>query len=260
VDLELKGRRALVTGGTRGIGLAIGRALAAEGAQVALLGRDSDRLGREAERARIDTGSKVVALAADTSDAASIAAMFAQLRREIGEPEILVNAAASPSAYPGLSEEDLEHEIDVKVRGYLRLIRLCTPHMVESGWGRIINIGGIGVRQSGSLVGSVRNAAVVAMTKNLADELGPAGVNVTSLHPGWTRTERTPEVLAALGAATNRSPDEVEQQRAATVSLGRLVTAEEVAHVAAFLASPRSVAINGDAIYVGGGVRGQIYY
>ena len=125
--------------------------------------------------------------------------------------------------------------------------------MVERGWGRIVNIGGLAARQTGNLVGTVRNVAVAAMTKNLADELGPRGVNVTVVHPGMTRTERTPEAMAAMAQARGTTVDELERALAGSVALGRLVTAEEVAAVVAFLASPKSVAVNGDPVAAGGG-------
>jgi NAD(P)-dependent dehydrogenase (short-subunit alcohol dehydrogenase family) len=98
------------------------------------------------------------------------------------------------------------------------------------------------------------------MTKNLADEYGTDGINVTVVHPGMTRTERTPDTLAAMAQAQGRTPEEVEAAFARNVSIGRMVTSEEVAAVIVFLASPLSVAINGDAIAVGGGVRGTIHY
>ena len=98
------------------------------------------------------------------------------------------------------------------------------------------------------------------MTKNLADELGPRGVNVTVVHPGMTRTERTPEAMAAMAQARGTTVDELERALAGSVALGRLVTAEEVAAVVAFLASPKSVAVNGDPVAAGGGARGAIYY
>jgi NAD(P)-dependent dehydrogenase (short-subunit alcohol dehydrogenase family) len=98
------------------------------------------------------------------------------------------------------------------------------------------------------------------MTKNLADELGSQGINVTVVHPGMTRTERTPEAMAAMAQARGTTVEELERRFEASVSIGRLVTAEEVAAVVAFLASPRSVALNGDAVVAGGGARGAIHY
>jgi NAD(P)-dependent dehydrogenase (short-subunit alcohol dehydrogenase family) len=159
-----------------------------------------------------------------------------------------------------MSDDMLDEQLNVKLKGYLRCARAFAPGMVAGGWGRIINISGMAARQTGSVVGSVRNVAVSAMTKNLADEYGPAGVNVTVVHPGVTVTERTPDTLAAIAAARGTTPEEVRSSMERAVSIGRLVTAEEVAHVVAFLSSPLSVAINGDAIVAGGGVRGSIYY
>jgi NAD(P)-dependent dehydrogenase (short-subunit alcohol dehydrogenase family) len=101
---------------------------------------------------------------------------------------------------------------------------------------------------------------VAALTKNLADELGPSGINVTVVHPGMTVTERTPAVLAGFARAHGISEVEAEAAIAAGISIGRVVTAAEIADVVAFLASPRSVAISGDAIPVGGGARGAIHY
>jgi NAD(P)-dependent dehydrogenase (short-subunit alcohol dehydrogenase family) len=103
----------------------------------------------------------------------------------------------------------------------------------------------------------VRNVAVAAMTKNLADELGAQGVNVNVVHPGLTRTETVP---AAMAQARGVSVEELERTVSAGIGIGRLVTADEVAAVVAFLASPKSVAINGDAVSAGGGARGAIYY
>jgi NAD(P)-dependent dehydrogenase (short-subunit alcohol dehydrogenase family) len=151
-------------------------------------------------------------------------------------------------------------EVETKVLGYLRCARAVAPYMIDRGWGRIVNISGLAARQAGSTAGSIRNVAVAAMTKNLADELGPAGVNVTVVHPGMTVTERTPGMIARNAAALGVDEAEAEARMAADVSVGRLITAAEVADVVCFLASPRSVAINGDAIAAGGGARGAIHY
>jgi NAD(P)-dependent dehydrogenase (short-subunit alcohol dehydrogenase family) len=260
MDLELTGRRALVTGGSRGIGLAIARALAAEGVDVALVARGRDALEAAAERVADETGRRAIAVPADTGDDASVAAMVEQVMGELGGVDILVNAAATAATGAPFTDDDLEVQLNVKFRGYLRCARAVAPQMVERGWGRIINISGLAARSTGSIVGTVRNVAVAAMSKNLADELGPQGVNVIVVHPGMTRTERTPEALAAMAAARGTTPEELERRLDSGVSIGRLVTAEEVASVVAFLASPKSIAMNGDPVVVSGGAPGPIYY
>jgi NAD(P)-dependent dehydrogenase (short-subunit alcohol dehydrogenase family) len=143
--------------------------------------------------------------------------------------------------------------------GYLRCAREVAPFMIRRGWGRIISVSGLAARQTGSTIGSIRNVAVVALTKNLADELGRHGINVSVVHPGLTRTEKTPGVVAARAERLGVSAEEAEQ-RMATNLTGRLIDAREIAYVVTFLASPKAVAINGDVIAAGGGVGGVIHY
>ena len=267
MDLELGAKRALVTGGSRGIGKAIARALALEGADVALLARDPQTLAATAAELAALSGRRVVGVSADTTSDESVRAAVAEAARRLGGPiDILVNAAAEPAGFappPRLGEITADHfhaEMNTKVMGYLRCAREVAPGMRASGWGRIVNISGLAARQTGSAVGSMRNVAVAALTKNLADELGPQGINVTVVHPGPTRTERTASLVAARAAAQGIAPAAVEAQMAAANSIGHLVDASEVAHVVAFLCSPKSRAINGDAIAVGGGAPRSIHY
>lgn len=267
MNLQLEGKRALVTGGSRGIGKAIAQALAREGADVALLARDASRLQAAAAELAAATGRTVVGVAADTRRDDEVRRAVAQAEQQLGGGlDILVNAAAEPAGFaapPKLAEVEGAHfqaELDTKVMGYLRCAREVAPGMCARGWGRIVNISGLAARTTGNLVGSIRNVGVAALTKNLADELGPSGVNVTVVHPGLTRTERTPALVAARAAARGVTEEEVLAQMAAGNSIRHLVTAEEVADVVVFLCSPRSRAINGDAIVAGGGLPGTIHY
>ncbi|WP_375503257.1 SDR family NAD(P)-dependent oxidoreductase [uncultured Jatrophihabitans sp.] len=259
MDLGLTGKRAIVTGASRGIGLAVAQALAAEGVQVAMVARGADEL-------RVAAEGVGTAFPADTTDDASVRTMVADVIGAFGGIDILINAAARPAGgttpptLAEISDDDVRIEVETKVLGYLRTARAVAPHLVEQGWGRIVNVSGLNARHSGSIAGSMRNVAVAALTKNLGDELGPHGVNVTVVHPGITVTERTPGMLERRAAADGITVDEAEARFAAPVSIGRLVTAAEVADVVVFLCSPRSVAINGDALAVGGGTRGAIHY
>ncbi|MCW2908809.1 MAG: fabG [Actinomycetia bacterium] len=266
MDLQLTGKRAVVTGGSRGIGYAIASTLAAEGADLALLARDPARLRTAAKELATEHGRQVLALPADTTDDAAVRAAFARTAGELGGIDILVNNAAEPAA-PGsaraladLVDADLLAAIDTKVVGYVRCARAAAPYMIAQGWGRIVNISGLAARSVSTPSGSIRNVAVAALTKTLADELGPAGINVTVVHPGLTATERTPAMIAGYAAAHGITEDEAVADLAAGISIGRIITAAEVADVVAFLASPCSVAINGDAIAAGGGAPGAIHY
>jgi NAD(P)-dependent dehydrogenase (short-subunit alcohol dehydrogenase family) len=266
MDLRLQGKRALVTGGSKGIGRAIARQLALEGVDVVIAARDLAALDEAAAAIAAETGRRVVALTVDTHDDASVRALIAETVKAVGGLDILVNAAAMPGGQappPKLAEVTTAlfwDDVDVKVMGYLRTAREAAPHMIAGGWGRIINVSGLAARQTGSIVGSIRNVAVAALTKNLADELGPKGINVTVVHPGLTRTEKTAAIVAARAAASGVSAAEMEKRMAANITIGRIVDAAEVADVVAFLASPRSVSITGDAVACGGGAKGAIHY
>ncbi|HEX5118083.1 MAG TPA: SDR family NAD(P)-dependent oxidoreductase [Pseudonocardiaceae bacterium] len=265
MDLQLTGKRAIVTGGSRGIGFAAAAALAAESADVALVARNQDALDAAAERLGRH-GRRVLAVVADTTDDGAVRAMVARVVAEWGGVDVLVNAAAEPASpntargWSGTTDDDVRAEVETKVLGYLRCARAAAPHMVEQGWGRIVNVSGLAARQATSVAGSVRNVAVAAMTKNLADELGRSGVNVTVVHPGMTVTERTPSVIEGYARAHGVSETDAAAALSANITIGRMVTAAEIGDVIAFLASPRSVAVTGDAVAVGGGVRGSIYY
>ncbi|MUL78991.1 SDR family NAD(P)-dependent oxidoreductase [Mycolicibacterium sp. CBMA 226] len=265
MDLQLRTKRALVTGASRGIGRAVAERLAEEGADIALLARDATALAAVAEDLG-RFGTRVMVVSADTTDDAAVRSAVASVVEEFGGVDILVNAAAQP-AVPGpvpgladLTDDALRFDMETKVLGYLRCARAVAPHMTARGWGRIVNVSGLNARLTGSLAATLRSVGVAAVTANLAEELGPQGVNVTVVHPGATVTERTPGLIAARAAAAGISRDEAEMAMAAGNRIGRLVTAAEVADVVTFLCSPRSVAVNGDAVAVGGGSRGSVHY
>ncbi len=267
MDLELTGKVAIITGGSRGIGKAVAREFAREGMRVAIAARDIPTMQEcIAELTAEKPGAEIVAVQVDTSDDASVRDMVEKVHRHFGRIDVLVNNAAKPGGQgpvPKLGDVTNElffDDMNVKVLGYLRCAREVAPHMKEQGWGRIINVSGLAARQSGSVIGSMRNVAVAAMTKNLADELGPAGINVTVVHPGLTRTEKTPGVIAARAEATGTAAEELERRMGEGNSVRRLIDATEIANIVTFLASPKSGAINGDAIAAGGGAPGAIHY
>jgi NAD(P)-dependent dehydrogenase (short-subunit alcohol dehydrogenase family) len=266
VDLQLGGRRALVTGGSRGIGKAAAAALLAEGAEVAIAARDGARLSQAAGQLGTAAGRSVHAIEADTGDDASVRRMAARAQELLGGVDILVNCAAKPAGQaPPLSLSEITtdafwSDVNVKVMGYLRCVQAVAPGMAAAGWGRIISVSGLAALRTGSIVGSIRNVAVSAMTKNLADELGPGGINVNAVHPGLTRTEATDGVIAARAAAAGAEPAEIEQRMSRANLTGALIDATEVAALIVFLASPVSVSVNGESIACGGGTPGVIHY
>jgi NAD(P)-dependent dehydrogenase (short-subunit alcohol dehydrogenase family) len=266
MDLELRGKVAIVTGGSRGIGLAVGRSLAAEGANVALVARSKPVIDSAAAQVAGLGGGQARGVVCDTTDDAAVKAMVADVVAAFGRIDILVNCAAKPSGQarpPMLGEittaEFWDH-MNTKVMGYLRTAREVAPYMIKQGGGRIVNVSGLGAKHVGTTIGSIRNVGVAALTKNLADELAPHGIQVVCLHPGLVRTEATPGVVAAQAKAQGVSEAEIERRMGARNLLGKIVTAEEIANVVAFLASPKAIAVNGDSIAAGGGTPGSIFY
>ena len=252
MDLELAGKKAIVTGGSRGIGKQIARVLAQEGVNVAIAARDPERLDATAAEIVAETGRTIAPVIVDTSDDVSVKIMVENAVKALGGVDILINGAATVggiAAPPKLAEVTADAfwaDMNVKVMGYLRCAQAVAPYMIEKGWGRIVNLSGMAARQSGNTIGSMRNISVAALTKNLADELGEHGINVTVVHPGGTRTERT-------------TPD-AEINLAKNNTVKRAIDALDIANVVAFLASPKSVAITGDTIAAGGGVGRAIHY
>jgi NAD(P)-dependent dehydrogenase (short-subunit alcohol dehydrogenase family) len=242
MDLGLAGHVALVTGGSKGLGKATARALLAEGARVAILARDADTLRATAD----EIGAYPVS--ADTRDDDAVVRAVEEVAAHFGRLDVVVNAAAQPaSGVPGGGDDPagILEQVDTKALGYLRVARAAVPHLRAAGGGRIVNIAGMNARSTGTVMGSVRNIAVVAVAKNLADELGRDNIAVTVVHPGITRTERELSDALEEGGRAN--------------ALGRMVDADEVAAIATFLASPRAMAANGAVVTADGGRIGSIW-
>ena len=226
----------------RGIGRAIARALASEGVNVAICARQRQALDEAAKALSEETGRRVIPIVADTMSSESVARLVDTTLAAFGRVDLLVNNASTPCGMVRgpLAEADdktLLEDIDTKVVGYLRCAKAVAPHMQGRSWGRIINIGGLSGRRSGNISG-LRNAAIVHLTKTLADELGAHGITVNLVHPGLTRTERT---------------DAETERRAATNAIRRIVDASEIAHVVTFLASTKAANVTGVAIDASGG-------
>jgi NAD(P)-dependent dehydrogenase (short-subunit alcohol dehydrogenase family) len=272
MELGLRGKHAIVAGGGRGIGKAIARELAREGVDVAIVSRSREQLEQTAQELADETRHRVIPLVADVTSKEQVDGMVAQAAERLGGLHILVNSAS----YPGGSatatgpietvvDEDLLHDFDVKYMGALRCARAAIPFMKGQGWGRIINISGTNARTAGNLSGGARNVSLVHFTKTLAVQLGRYGITVNCIHPGATRTERTPGLLAARAAELGTTPEEAEQRDFAHGSpcgnsIGRMVDASEIAYLTVFLASDKAWAITGELIVANGGAGQAVYY
>jgi NAD(P)-dependent dehydrogenase (short-subunit alcohol dehydrogenase family) len=207
---------------------------------------------------------------ADVTSRAQVESMVAQAARQLGGLHILVNSASLPGGtatgpIDTVVDEDLLNDFDVKYMGALRCARAAIPYLKEQGWGRIINISGTNARTAGNLSGGARNVSLVHFTKTLAMQLGRYGITVNCIHPGTTRTERTPGLLAARAAQLGVTPEEVERRDFAPDSprgnaIGRMVDASEIAYLTAFLASDKAWAVTGELVVANGGVGQAVYY
>ena len=252
MDIKLTGKKALVTGGSKGLGLAIARTFAEAGADVAIMARGQGPLDAAVTAIGARPGQKVMAVACDVRRSEDIAAGFAKVAQAFGGVDILVNNAGTSNAHPfaTVTDEQWQEDIDLKLFAAIRLTRLAWPHMQARQWGRIINVLNIGAKapRAASAPTSVTRAAGMALTKVLAGEGAPFGILVNALLVGfiesdqWVqRAEKTGVPLAEFLAKMGKE-----------IPMGRVGTAQEFANAACFLASDAASYITGTAINVDG--------
>ncbi|OLC15155.1 MAG: short-chain dehydrogenase [Candidatus Rokubacteria bacterium 13_1_40CM_69_27] len=259
MDLGLKGKVALVTGGSKGIGKAVARGLAEEGAKVAVCARDKATLEAAAQDIARATGAEVFAAAGDLTRPADVQHIVDATAARFARIDILVNNAG---AAPGgeildLTEEDWQKAIQLKFMGYVRCIKAVIPHMLKQGGGRIVNIvGNDGVKPIGiELSPSAANAADLAVTVALAEQYGRRNICVNAINPGPVATERWDQLIGGIARLRKISVDEAQKRAERSIPLGRICTPEEVANVAVFVASGRASFMNGALITLDGGQR-----
>ena len=263
MNLDLAGKTALITGGSRGIGKAVAFSLAGEGVDIAICAREEKSLAKTSKDLSDTFGTNVYFQTADTRDTDSINNFVSSTINKLGKIDILINNAAAPGGLvmgplETADPEKLLDDLDTKVVGYLRASKAIAPHMKRLGWGRIVNIGGLAARSGGTISG-MRNIALTHLTKTLSNELGPHGINVNLVHPGATRTERTKPLQQEISENEGVSIDELEKRSSLGVDVRRMVDASEVASVVTFLASPLASAVTGEAIAAGGGVGPAVF-
>ena len=258
MDLGIKGRSAIVTGGSRGIGRETARQFLEEGVRVTICGRNAETLERTREELVKATGGEILALTADMTKPDDIARLVESARKQFGRVDILVNNAGQmySGRFEVMSDAGLKEQLDTKLFGFLRAIRLVYPMMKAQRWGRIVNlIGGAGKEPDPYMFGSgITNSALLNITKSLSTEFGEDNVLVNAVCPGWVDTNlwrRNALGLAAeLGA---KSEEEARRLAARKNSLNRFGCPEELANAIVFLCSERASYITGQVLAVDGG-------
>jgi NAD(P)-dependent dehydrogenase (short-subunit alcohol dehydrogenase family) len=261
MELELSKRVVLISGASKGIGLACAQAFAREGATVIGVARDLGRL-REAQEWLQTQGLSMSVQAADLSDSVAAQLVVECVENDHGPIDVLVNSAGGARRSP-LAELDgaaLEAAMQAKYFPYMYLTAPLIERMAARGGGSIVNIVGQGGRQAYPMHigGGAANAALMLASVGYASAYGPRGVRVNVINPGLTRTTRIDEGLEAAARATGRDKLTLLAEQEAEIPLGRMAEPEEVADLALFLASPRASYITGAIIPMDGGKTGAI--
>ena len=256
--MGIKGRVAIVTGGSRGIGRETARQFLEEGVRVMICGRNAETL----EKARVELGKQtdgeIHATVADMVKEADIAKLVDATRQRYGTVDILVNNAGQmySGRFAALTDAGLKEQLETKLFGFMRAIRLVYPIMKEKRWGRIINtIGGAGKEPDPYMFGSgITNSALLNITKSLSTEFGEHGVLVNAICPGWVDTNLWQRNAQGLAAELQvKSEEEARKLAARKNSLNRFGKPEELANAIVFLCSERASYITGVSLNLDGG-------
>ncbi|MDQ3669730.1 MAG: SDR family oxidoreductase [Actinomycetota bacterium] len=257
MDLGLAGKKALVGGASRGLGRAAALTLAREGCSVALYARTADELERAAEEIAAATGRQALAIPGDVGRAEDCDRIVSETVATLGGLDVLVTNTGPPDYGSATSrgDEDWQAAWERMTLGVIRLARAALPHLRLAGGGSIVNIFGCDLHQ---LVGhtasaSVARLATTGFSKYLATELAPENIRVNNVLPGWIATERIEALVEAEADERGLSAEDVYEEQAGPVPMGRFGRPEEIADAIAFLASDRAAYITGTSLRVDGG-------
>jgi NAD(P)-dependent dehydrogenase (short-subunit alcohol dehydrogenase family) len=257
MDLGLKGKVVLITGGSKGIGLACARAFLAEGGRVAIVSRSPENL-EAAMRVLSAPANNLIAVSCELTARAAAAAMATEVQRRLGPVEVLVNSAGAAKRYlpEELNEEAWHAAMDAKYFTYLHAMEAVLPEMAKRERGVVVNIIGMGgkVAVPIHLPGGAANSALMLATVGLANVYGPKGVRINAINPGSTMTERVQEALKLESKKRGQSEEEVLAQLQAKVPLKRYAAPEDIANLALFLASNKAIYITGAVVPMDGGL------
>lgn len=255
MDLGLKGQKALIMGANRGIGYQIAETLAVEGAEVGIFARDEARLQEAADGIRKIAGRRPLVVAGDARRREDIESAVRETHRHLGHIDILVNCVGgyTPNTFMGLTDEEFVDLMRTKWLGYVRAMRAVVPIMKAQKGGHILNVAGNSGKNPGNPHAGSVNAAVMNVSKCVADEVGPDRILVNCVCPGITLTEHSQHIMQTQAEVNDVSYEEMVERTAGKIPLGSLGRVQDVADLSVFLVSPRNEWITGIAVSVDGG-------
>ena len=260
MELGVRGKVALITGGSEGIGRATARLLAAEGAKVALCSRGQESLDAAAAEIKAATGADVLTISADVTNAEDLERVVATVRERLGVPTLLLNNAgqSAAGAFPAVADETWGYDLDLKLMAAIRLSRLIVPLMQEAGGGSIVNVTAINGKHpsASSMPTSVSRAAGIALTKGMSKDLAGQGIRVNAVCIGLIKSRQIGR--AALARSGGKSAEEGYAAMGANVPLGRVGESEEAANAIVFLLSDAASYITGIAMTIDGGMSSAV--
>jgi 3-oxoacyl-[acyl-carrier protein] reductase len=255
MNLGLEGKRALVLAASSGLGFACAEALALEGAQVAICGREGTKVERAAQK--ISGAKPVLAYEADVSKDASLKSLFEKAVKDLGGLDILICNAGGPppGGFSALDEDKWDLAYQLTLQSVVRSVRYALPHLKQSGGGSILVIGSSSMKQPipNLLLSNVFRPAIQGLCKTLSAELAPDHIRVNCIAPGRVETERINQLDEATAQKQNISLEEVKKRSLESIPMGRLGQPEEFGKVAAFLCSEAASYMTGSTLYVDGG-------
>src|SRR5690554_3374053 len=262
MEFNLKGKTALVGGSSKGLGRACVLSLAREGVNIVLCARDKGPLKKTKEEIK-SLGVEVLALTGDMGNEADNKRVVQKATERFGGIDILINNSGGPKpgTFRDISEEDLDEAYESVLKYNIRMIRLCLPYMEKQGWGRIINITSVTVKEPGPnmVLSNIFRSAVVSYAKTISKELIGKGVTINNIAPGYFKTDRVTQLIKARAKEDGISVADYEKNAIADFPHKRYMDASELGDLACFLCSDQARSITGTTFPIDGGILNGLY-
>jgi 3-oxoacyl-[acyl-carrier protein] reductase len=263
MDLGLQGKKALVTGSSRGLGFATAHQLAKEGCDIVLNGRNRVNLAAAAEQISTDTNINIIPIEGDITQAGKVEEIVGRARENLGGLDILITNSGGPPTgnIQNIDDQTWQAAVEMNFLSHMRLIRAALPHLTASESASVLTITSMSVKQPvpNLLLSNSIRGATIGLTKSLALELGSEGIRFNTILPGFIKTERVLDLLAERAEANSTTIDQEIAKQAKESPLGRIGSPQEFANIAAFLVSPAASYLTGGVYLVDGGMYKATY-